>query len=93
MRTRVLPIPLLQGEVECRTPIHPTLGPDTATMTMNYTLHCRKAYTKAWEVGFRVKSLKRLKQSFCMLHAEPRAIIPDEINILPINLRHAKFYF
>jgi hypothetical protein len=54
---------------------------------MDDTLYCREADAKTGKFGFRMKSLERVKQSFCIRHTEPRTIIPDEIGILPIDLR------
>jgi hypothetical protein len=51
MKKRAVPIPLLQGEEECRAFIHFSLGPDMAAVIMDDPLCRGKADAKTRKFG------------------------------------------
>src|SRR3981081_4019660 len=71
-------------EIECRTLIHRSFGPHTASMAVDDSLHGCQANTRALEFRRRMEALKCAEQFTDIGHVEARAVITDEISGLAV---------
>ena len=67
-----------------------SLRPNPAAMAMNDALDSRQADAASGEILRRVKPLESAEEFADIRHVETGAIIADEVDLLPILLRHAQ---
>src|SRR2546428_3802060 len=80
-----------QGEVEGRSPIDGSLGPDPAAVPGDDAPDRRETDAGALEFGRGVQALEHAEQLVCVLHVEAGPIVPDQEGPLAAHIGGSEF--
>ena len=80
-----------EGEKERGSLFRGGLGPNPASVFENDSVNGGKSNASPGEVGISVQSLKRAKKFLRVLHAEPSAVVTDEVSRAVVALLGSEF--
>ena len=79
-----------QGKVECRTFIHRALGPNSAPVAVNDSLHRGQTYARSWVLIAVMKTLKGAKKPVRVGWVETCAVVSNVVGVPSIRILPAK---